>query len=249
MKLNRKWLLFFLVLSILTFNSTTVFATTTDGIVNLNMGGDWSENVNSIVFLTLLMLGPSILACVTAFPRYAISLSFLRQSLGVQQIPPNQILLGLAFFMTMFTMMPTFDRIYNEAYTPYVENQIESKQMFSQSVDITKEFMLKNTREKDLILFAKEANLETLPDSRQDLDIRIVAPAYIISELTKSFWIGFLLYAAFIAIDLTVATVLMSMGMVMLPPMTISILIKLLIFLSADGWFMLVSKLMDSFPK
>lgn len=226
--------------------SVLVFAAP-QSVVSLNLDGEWSESVNSMIFLTILMLSPFIVMCCTAFPRYIMSLSFLRQSMGLQQIPSNQVLIGVAFFMTLFTMQPTIDSIINKAYKPYAEKKISSKKMFSKTTDITKEFMLANTREKDLLLFAEKSGLEKLPESKKDLDFKIVAPAFLISEFTKTFWIGLLMYITFISIDFIVSSVLMSMGMVMLPPMTISILIKLIVFLGADGWYNVIKTLMNSF--
>lgn len=227
-------------------SSTFVFAAP-GSLVNVNLDGDYSNSVNSIIFLTVLMLSPFIVMCCTAFPRYIMSLSFLRQSMGLQGVPSNQILIGVAFFMTLFTMQPTFDRIVEDGYKPYSEEKITSKEMMDVAISATKEFMLENTREKDLLFFAEKSGLEYLPDSKEDLDFRIVAPAFLISEFTKTFWVGILMYSTFVAIDFIVASVLMSMGMMMLPPANISILIKLIVFLGADGWYNVIKILMNSF--
>lgn len=239
---KKRLRLFIPMLSLLTCSTIVSAAPKT-----LPVTGEWSQSVDSIIFLTVLMLAPFVIMCCTAFPRYIMSLSFLRQSMGLQQIPTNQVLIGVAFFMTLFTMQPTVQDIMDKAYKPYTEKKITSKEMFSKTTDITKEFMLKNTREKDLLLFAEKSGLEELPKSRKELGMQIVAPAFLVSEFTKTFWIGLLMYTTFIAIDLIVASVLMSMGMVMLPPMTISILIKLIVFLAADGWYNVIKVLMDSF--
>lgn len=229
-----------------TLSSSLVFAEPSN-LINVNLDGDYSNSVNSIIYLTTLMLAPFVLMCCTSFPRYIMSLSFLRQSMGLQSMPSNQILIGVAFFMTMFTMQPTFDTIVEKGYKPYSENQISSKEMMTIATDTTKDFMLNNTSEKYLLLFAEKSGLEELPESRSGLDFRIVAPAFLLSEFTKTFWIGLLMYSTFVAIDFIVASVLMSMGMVMLPPATISILIKLLVFLAADGWYNVIQMLMNSF--
>lgn len=229
-----------------TLSSSLVFAEPSN-LINVNLDGDYSNSVNSIIYLTTLMLAPFVLMCCTSFPRYIMSLSFLRQSMGLQSMPSNQILIGVAFFMTMFTMQPTFDTIIEKGYKPYSENQISSKEMMTIATDTTKDFMLNNTSEKYLLLFAEKSGLEELPESRSGLDFRIVAPAFLLSEFTKTFWIGLLMYSTFVAIDFIVASVLMSMGMVMLPPATISILIKLLVFLAADGWYNVIQMLMNSF--
>lgn len=229
-----------------TLSSSLVFAEPSN-LINVNLDGDYSNSVNSIIYLTTLMLAPFVLMCCTSFPRYIMSLSFLRQSMGLQSMPSNQILIGVAFFMTMFTMQPTFDTIVEKGYKPYSENQISSKEMMTIATDTTKDFMLNNTSEKYLLLFAEKSGLEELPESRSGLDFRVVAPAFLLSEFTKTFWIGLLMYSTFVAIDFIVASVLMSMGMVMLPPATISILIKLLVFLAADGWYNVIQMLMNSF--
>lgn len=242
---RKKILLSTLVLGIL-LSSSFAFAET-NSLVNVNLDGDYSSSVNSIIFLTILMLAPFVIMCCTSFPRYIMTLSFLRQSMGLQNMPSNQILIGIALFMTLFTMQPTFDTIIEEGYKPYTEEKISSKEMLTIAADTTKEFMLTNTKEKYLLLFAEKSGMDELPDSKMDMDFRIVAPSFLISELTKSFWIGLLLYATFIAIDFIVASVLMSMGMVMLPPTTISMLLKLIVFLAADGWYSIVQMLLNSF--
>lgn len=247
MSSKKKKIILPLLLGITVASSSLVFAESGSGVFNVNLDGDYSNSVNSIIFLTTLMLAPFVLMCCTSFPRYIMSLSFLRQSMGLQTMPSNQILIGVAFFMTMFTMQPTFDTIIEKGYKPYVEEQITSKEMVNIATETTKEFMLDNTTEKYLLLFAEKSGIEELPDSRQGLDFRIVAPAFLLSEFTKTFWIGLLMYTTFVAIDFIVASVLMSMGMVMLPPATISILIKLLVFLAADGWYNVVQMLMNSF--
>lgn len=242
MKLGKRILFIGTVLYVLLFNGNTVFAAP-----ETSAGIEWSGSVNTILFLTILMLSPFVIMCCTAFPRYIMSLSFLRQSMGLQQMPSNQILIGVAFFMTLFTMQPTVTSIFEDAYKPYTEEKITSQEMFTKATDITKKFMLGETREKDLLLFAEKSGLEELPDDKKDLDFSIVAPAFLVSEFTKTFWIGLLLYCTFIAIDFIVASVLMSMGMMMLPPATISIMIKLLVFCAADGWYNVIQMLMNTF--
>lgn len=227
-------------------SSSFVFAEPSS-LVNVNLDGDYSNSVNSIIFLTILMLAPFVIMCCTSFPRYIMSLSFLRQSMGLQNMPSNQILIGIALFMTLFTMQPTFDTILEDGYKPYVEEKITSKEMMTVATDATKEFMLENTKEKYLLMFAEKSGMEELPESKIEMDFRVVAPAFLLSEFTKTFWIGLLMYSTFVAIDFIVASVLMSMGMVMLPPATISILIKLLVFLAADGWYNIVQMLLNSF--
>lgn len=248
MKFNIKRTVLPVATIALLLGSSFVFAAPeSSSLVNVNLDGEYSNSVNSIILLTVLMMAPFIVMCCTCFPRYIMSLSFLRQSIGLQSMPSNQILIGLALFMTLFTMQPTFDTIIEKGYKPYTEEKISSKEMMDVAIDTTKEFMLTQTKEDNLLFFAEKAGLEYLPDDKQDLDFRIVAPAFLVSEFTKTFWIGLLMYSTFIAIDFIVASVLMSMGMVMLPPATISILIKLLVFLGADGWYNIVKILMNSF--
>lgn len=223
------------------------YADTSADIFKTIDSGNWGSNINLMILVTLLTLSPAIILTVTSFPRYLISFSFLRQALGVQQMPSNQMLIGLSIFMTIFTMSPTFTKIYNNAYVPFTKHQIESKEMFSRGCNEMKKFMLKQTKDKDLLLFAKQSGLEKLPDSRQDLAITIIAPAYIINEFTVGFKIGFILYMSFLAIDIIVPSVLMLMGMMMVPPTSLSIPLKLLVFLSADGWYLVVDFLMKSF--
>lgn len=242
---TKKRILPLLVIGIM-LSSSFVFAEPS-GLVNVNLDGDYSNSVNSIIFLTVLMLAPFVIMCCTSFPRYIMSLSFLRQSMGLQNMPSNQILIGIALFMTLFTMQPTFDTILEKGYKPYTEEKITSKEMMTVATDATKEFMLENTKEKYLLMFAEKSGMEELPESKIEMDFRVVAPAFLLSEFTKTFWIGLLMYSTFVAIDFIVASVLMSMGMVMLPPATISILIKLLVFLAADGWYNIVQMLLNSF--
>lgn len=242
---TKKIILPLLVIGIM-LSSSFVFAEPSS-LVNVNLDGDYSNSVNSIIFLTILMLAPFVIMCCTSFPRYIMSLSFLRQSMGLQNMPSNQILIGIALFMTLFTMQPTFDTILEDGYKPYVEEKITSKEMMTVATDATKEFMLENTKEKYLLMFAEKSGMEELPESKIEMDFRVVAPAFLLSEFTKTFWIGLLMYSTFVAIDFIVASVLMSMGMVMLPPATISILIKLLVFLAADGWYNIVQMLLNSF--
>ena len=215
--------------------------------VDLAQNGDFSESVNTIIFLTITMMGPFIIMCCTCFPRYIIGLSFLKQALGVQQVPPSQIIIGISIILSMFTMTPTVNRIIDEAYTPYKEEQITSKEMYEKSTLIAKEFMLQYTSEDNLLLMAEAQGIDELPESKEDLNFWVVSSAYLISELTKVTLMGALFYVIFIGIDLLVAAVLMAMGMVMLPPASISILIKLIVFLAADGWHNIIKMLVHSF--
>ena len=181
----RKRILPILTIGLLLSNMF-VFAENGNGLINVNLDGDYSNSVNSMIFLTITMIAPFIVMCCTCFPRYIMSLSFLRQSIGLQSMPSNQILIGLAIFMTLFTMQPTINKVIEEGYKPYSEEKITAKEMMDITTNTTKEFMLKNTKEKYLLLFAEKSGIKELPDTRQELGFQIVAPAFLISEFTKT---------------------------------------------------------------
>ncbi|MCU4138275.1 MAG: Flagellar biosynthesis protein FliP [Thermodesulfobacteria bacterium] len=199
-----------------------------------------------LILLTVLSVAPALLLMLTSFTRLVVVFSILRHAIGTQQTPPNQVLISLALFLTMFIMAPTFQRVYEEALIPYFNKQIDEKELFERAVQPFKEFMFKNTREKDLALFVKLRN-EERPKTPDDVSIFTLIPAFMISELKTAFQIGFLLYIPFLIIDVIVSGVLISMGILMLPPMMISLPIKLLLFVLVDGWNLLVVSLIKSF--
>lgn len=199
-----------------------------------------------LILLTVLSVAPALLLMLTSFTRLVVVFSILRHAIGTQQTPPNQVLISLALFLTMFIMAPTFQRVYEEALIPYFNKQIDEKELFERAVQPFKEFMFKNTREKDLALFVKLRN-EERPKTPDDVSIFTLIPAFMISELKTAFQIGFLLYIPFLIIDVIVSSVLISMGILMLPPMMISLPIKLLLFVLVDGWNLLVVSLIKSF--
>jgi len=199
-----------------------------------------------LILLTILSVAPALLLMLTSFTRLVVVFSILRHAIGTQQTPPNQVLISLALFLTMFIMAPTFQRVYEEALIPYFNKQIDEKELFERAVQPFKEFMFKNTREKDLALFVKLRN-EERPKTPDDVSIFTLIPAFMISELKTAFQIGFLLYIPFLVIDVIVSSVLISMGILMLPPMMISLPIKLLLFVLVDGWNLLVVSLIKSF--
>ena len=199
-----------------------------------------------LILLTILSVAPALLLMLTSFTRLVVVFSILRHAIGTQQTPPNQVLISLALFLTMFIMAPTFQRVYEEALMPYFNKQIDEKELFERAVQPFKEFMFKNTREKDLALFVKLRN-EERPKTPDDVSIFTLIPAFMISELKTAFQIGFLLYIPFLVIDVIVSSVLISMGILMLPPMMISLPIKLLLFVLVDGWNLLVVSLIKSF--
>ena len=204
------------------------------------------NSLNVIIVLTLLVLAPSLILLMTSFVRILVVFSFLRTALGTQQQPPNQLLVSMALILTFFIMEPVATKAYNEGIKPYKENKISYEDAFTKAITPFKKFMIKNTREKDLALFFRIRKLKN-PKNVTDVPLTVAIPAFVISELKSAFEIGFLLYLPFLVIDMVVSSVLMSMGMMMLPPAMISMPFKLLIFVLIDGWNLLVGNLIASF--
>ncbi|HMK61496.1 MAG TPA: flagellar type III secretion system pore protein FliP [Dissulfurispiraceae bacterium] len=202
--------------------------------------------VELLAFLTVIAFLPALLVMTTCFTRIVIVLSFLRQALGTPQVPPTQVIIGLSLFITFFVMSPVFDSIYNNAYVPYSKKEIKAEDALSKASDPLKEFMLKQTREKDLALFLKMSKAER-PSKPMDLPMRVVVPAFAIGELKRAFEIGFLVFLPFLVIDMVVASVLLSMGMMMLPPVMVSMPFKILLFVLVDGWGLLIGSLIEGF--
>jgi len=207
---------------------------------------DWFAGLKIIMGLTVLTLAPSILVMMTSFTRILIVFGFLRQAMGTQQAPPNQVLVGLALFMTVFIMMPVWQEIDTKALTPYLNEEISQSVAFDKAVSPLRTFMLGQTREADLALFLRAAKLEN-PASPEATPMHALVPAFVISELKTAFQIGFLIYIPFVVLDLVVASVLMSMGMMMLPPVMISLPLKIILFVLVDGWHLLTASLLQSF--
>jgi len=200
-----------------------------------------------IVFLmTVLSLAPAILMLTTSFTRIIIVLSFLRQAIGTPTIPPNQVILGLALFLTFFNMNPVFSRVNDEALQPYLKGQLTQEKALSRALEPMRDFMFRQTREKDLALFVYLSK-GPRPASPADVPTLVLIPAFVTSELKTAFQMGFLIYIPFLIIDMVVASTLMSMGMLMLPPVTISLPFKVLLFVLIDGWHLIVRSLMLSF--
>lgn len=219
--------------------------------VNLNIGGGADAGKASTVIqllfiLTVLSLAPAILLMLTSFTRIVVVLSLLRHALGTQQMPPNQIVIGLALFLTFFIMAPVWQKINQEALKPYYEERITSEEALDLASAPIKSFMLKQTREQDLALFVKISG-EKRPEKPSDISLTVLIPAFVISELKTAFQIGFLIYMPFFIIDIVVASILLSMGMMMLPPIMISLPFKLLLFVLVDGWYLIVESLVRSF--
>ncbi len=211
-------------------------------------GQTLSLSLQTLALMTALTLLPSLLLVMTSFTRIIITLSILRQALGTQQTPPNQVLVGLALFMTLFIMAPTFKSINENAFTPYNQGQIQIEEAATRAGTSMKEFMLKHTRESDLLLMA-EFQGEKGYDSPSAVPFQVVVPAFVMSELRTSFTIGFLLFLPFLVIDIVVSSILMSLGMMMLSPTLVSLPFKLLLFVVVDGWSATVTSLVESFMK
>jgi flagellar biosynthetic protein FliP len=209
-------------------------------------GTAYSLPVQTLLLMTALTFIPAALLMMTSFTRIIIVLSLLRQALGTQTAPPNQVMVGLALFLTLFVMGPTFDRIYTEAYVPLQENRIQMGEAMDKAATPLKGFMLKQTRQSDLALFVKISRTPALqgPD---DVPLRVLIPAFITSELKTAFQIGFAIFIPFLIIDMVVASVLMSMGMMMMSPAVISLPMKLMLFVLVDGWQLLLGSLSQSF--
>ncbi|WP_457595041.1 flagellar type III secretion system pore protein FliP [Hydrogenimonas sp.] len=219
--------------------------------VNLSLSApaeprDLVNTLNIVIVLTLLVLAPSLVLVMTSFIRLIVVFAFLRQALGTQQTPPTQLLVSLALVITLFIMEPMGKEAYEKGIKPYMDKKIGYEVAFDESVKPFKSFMLRNTREADLALFYRIRNLPN-PKSEADVSLTVLLPAFMISELKTAFEIGFLIFLPFLVIDMVVSSVLMSMGMMMLPPVMISLPFKILIFVLVDGWHLLVGNLVESF--
>jgi len=218
-----------------------------NALVNIN--GDSVQTLDIILLLTVIALVPSLIMMMTSFTRYIISLSFLRNAIGTQQTPPNMVLIGLALFLTLFTMGPVIEQVRTEAYTPYINEEIDQREFFDRAQDPFKRFMLRNTEPSSLKLYCDMAGYEVpeTDDESVALPLRVIIPSFMTSELKRAFQIGFFLYIPFLLIDVIVSTTLMSMGMIMLPPSMISTPFKLLLFISLNGWELVFSTLVRGF--
>lgn len=230
-------------------------AATAQGVTlpNVQLGFKTTENPNEIVntvkillVLTVLTLAPAILIMMTSFTRLIVVFSFLRQALGTQQMPPNQLMVGLALFLTCFIMGPAFEEINSKALRPYLAGTVSQDKAFDAALAPLRRFMFNQTRDADLSLFVKLSKMEK-PKTRQDVPTMVLVPAFVISELKTAFQIGFIIYLPFLVIDMVIASVLMAMGMMMLPPVVISLPFKLMLFVLVDGWTLLVGSMVQSF--
>lgn len=215
-----------------------------DSLINVN--GNQVPTLDILLILTIISLLPSLLIMMTSFTRTVIILSFLRNALGIQQTPPNMVLIGISIFLTLFIMDPVFREINTDAYTPYKNQEITQQEAIERAQVPLKRFMLTNTEQSSLDLFVDMSDAEAV-ESVEDLPMTVVIPSFMTSELKRAFVAGFLLYIPFLLIDIVVSSTLMSMGMMMLPPAMISLPFKLLLFVTVDGWELLFSTIVNSF--
>jgi flagellar biosynthetic protein FliP len=219
---------------------------TVDARPSAGGGTTYSLPVQTMLAFAALSFLPAVLLLMTSFTRIVIVLSLMRQALGLQQTPPNQVIVGLSLFLTLFVMGPTLDRIYQEAYRPYAEQRVDFEGAIERGADPLRTFMLRQTRESDLALFARIAKQDPKTEAAK-MPMRVLIPAFVTSELKTAFQIGFLVFIPFLIVDMIVASVLMSMGMMMLSPVLVALPFKLMLFVLADGWTLLVGSLVASF--
>lgn len=251
-KLNKKASLIIILILILICIPKNSFAINDFENLGLVFGGEEGspqgtvDSIKLLMLLTVLSLAPAFLILTTCFTRIVVVLSFLRNSLGTQQTPPNQLLIGLAIFLTFFVMKPVYTEVMETSITPFVNEDISQEEALTLGADPMKKFMLKYTREKDLALFLRASGGENV-EKPMDLPITTIIPAFAISELKLAFSMGFILFVPFLVIDMVVASILMSMGMFMLPPVMISLPFKILLFVLVDGWHLVIKSLLESF--
>ena len=222
-----------------------------NGLPALNVSQDGNQTKYSLplqilILMSALTILPSLVLGMTSFTRIIIVMSILRQALGTQQTPPNQVLIAISLFLTFFIMAPTFNKVYDEAAVPYMKNELAAEDAVNTASNQIKNFMVKNTRKTDLIMFTELAGLEKF-DKVSDIPFRIALPAFMTSELKTAFQIGFLLFLPFLVIDMVISSILMSLGMMMLSPMLVALPFKLLLFVLVDGWSMTVGSLVSTF--
>ncbi len=252
---RKKRLLIFALLAGLVLVSTGCASQNTVAVPSIEFGGQIGTTsdpqvvgteLQILILLTVLSLAPALLIMVTAFTRIVIVLSFVRSALALPQIPPNQVLIGLALFLTFFVMAPTWNQVNQNAIQPYLNNQIDQQTAYERGIQPVREFLFKQTRERDLALFVKMAKLSR-PKNQDDIPTYVLVPAFIISELKTAFQMGVLIFIPFLVLDMIIASALMSMGMMMLPPSLVSMPFKLLLFVMVDGWHLVVRSLITSF--
>lgn len=248
--MSAKWIRLLLILS-LGIAPQLLLAADSPGIPFMSStqtagGTAYSLPIQTLLFMTALGFIPAMLLMMTAFTRIVIVLSLLRQALGTMQSPPNQVIVGMSLFLTLFIMAPVFDKVYTTAYQPYSENKISFNEALDKGALPLKDFMLKQTRQKDLAFFIEVSGAQA-PQGPEDVSLRVLVPAFVTSELKTAFQIGFMVIIPFLIIDLVVASILMGMGMMMVSPVMISLPFKLMLFVLVDGWTLLMGSLVQSF--
>ena len=249
--MSKKFLVLFVIFILIASIPSIAYGEGGTGLMGLMFNSDEGpeatvDTVKLLIFFTVLSLGPSFLILTTCFTRIIVVLSFLRNALGTQQTPPNQLLIGLALFLTFFIMQPIYGQIMEQAVNPFLADEITQQEAIDIAIVPMKEFMLEQTREKDLALFLRASESDNV-ENPMDLSLVTVVPAFAISELKTAFSIGFIIYIPFLVLDMVVASILMSMGMFMLPPVMISLPFKILLFVLVDGWYLVVESLLKSF--
>ena len=253
--MNKTWLILLLLVGLGGFGFAVEPVWAADDLIptiDIQIGGGENSpegtatTVKLLLLLTVLSVAPAILLLMTCFTRIVVVLSFVRNALATQQMPPNQVLIALAMFMTFFVMAPTFAAVNETAVQPFLAGEINQQQALEAAVVPFKEFMAKHTREKDLLLFLEYMQAER-PATVQDIPLTALVPAFAISELKTAFQIGFMIFVPFLVIDMIVSSVLMGMGMMMLPPVMISLPFKILLFIMVDGWYLVVKSLLASY--
>ena len=248
--MKNKRLVSFVAILLLSFFATQIASAEPLPDISINIGsGDGPAGTSALsllLIITVLSVAPAILVLMTSFTRIVIVLGFVRTSLGTQQMPPNQVLIGLAMFLTFFIMAPTFGQVNDVALQPYLKGEISQTEAFEKAAVPMKKFMFSHTREKDLLLFMNYTQTEK-PTSYEEIPITVLIPAYAVSELKTAFQMGFMIFIPFLVIDMIVASTLMAMGMMMLPPIMISLPFKILLFVLVDGWYLIVKSLLLSF--
>ncbi len=237
-----------LICTIIPSHAAMSFPNINIGLQQANTPQDFTNGLQILIWLTILTLAPSILIMTTSFIRLVVVLSLTRQALGAGTLPPNQVLTSLALILTFFIMAPTFNEINEKALQPYMKNQITQQVALDRGIEPIRKFMFKQTHEKELALFVRMAKIEK-PKTKEDLPTYVLLPAFIMSELKTAFTIGFVVYLPFLVIDIVVSSVLVSMGMMFLPPSMIALPFKLIMFVMVDGWYLIVKSLVESFAR
>ncbi len=245
MKRINFFIVIFLLISFVSFAAEIPIPKVTIGVEAAKNTRDVAVTLEIIFLLTILTLAPAILVMITSFTRIVVVLSLLRSALGTQQMPPNQVIIGLALFLTFFVMAPTWNKVYQEAVYPYMRGEMGFEEAYNAALNPIRDFMFSQVRERDLSLFLSLAKIK--PKNKKDVPTHVLVPAFITSELQTAFEIGFIIFIPFLIIDLVISSILLSMGMIMLPPVMISLPFKLLLFVLVNGWDLVVGSLIRSF--